>query len=44
MDAERGAQRERLDELLQHAVGEELDDDHPDRRVGPCAAEGEQDA
>ena len=43
MDAERGAHRERLHELLQDAVGEQLDHDHPGRGVGTPVAEREQD-
>ena len=43
MDAEGGAHRERLDELLEHAVGEQLDDDHPAGGLGAGAAERDQD-
>ena len=39
MDTERGAHRQRLDELLEDAVGKQLDDDHPNRRIGASAAE-----
>ena len=42
MDAEGGAERDRLDELLQRAVGQQLNHDHPDRGVGPRAAQREQ--
>ena len=43
MDAERRAIGDRLDHLLEEAVGEQLDDRHPDRRVGARASEGDQD-
>ena len=43
VDAERGAHRERLHQLLKDAVGQQLDDDHPHGGVGARSAEGEQD-
>ena len=42
MDAERRPHRERLDELLEDPVGQELHDDHPARGLGPGSAQGEQ--
>ena len=42
VDAERRAHRERLHQLLKHAVREQLDHDHADRGVGPGAAQRDQ--
>ena len=43
MDPERRTHGEGLDDLLERAVGEELDDDHPAGRGRPVAAKGQQD-
>ena len=42
MDAERGAHGDRLHELLERPVGEQDDDDHDDRGIGPLRTERDQ--
>jgi len=43
MDTERGPVGDRRHALLQHGVGQQLNDDHPDRGIGSGAPEGAQD-
>ena len=43
VEVEGGAVGDRLDQLLEHAVGEQDDDRDRQGRLGPLAAEGDQD-